>query len=101
MSSRRANVECTHADILEEMSNNPEEFLDMVLRVDIILTMDDYFKERNISRQEIGEILELSPEWVQELMELNIDMFSTEELKEFLAKAGVPFTSLLDQVRFS
>ena len=46
-----SHVDFTYADILEEMSNNPEEFLDLVLRVDIILTMDDYFRERNISRR--------------------------------------------------
>jgi predicted XRE-type DNA-binding protein len=94
-------MDCTYADILQEMSTNPEEFLDLVLRVDIILTMEDFFRERNISRPEIGQILDLSPAWVNELMELNIDLFSTDELKDLCDKAGIPFTSLLDQVRFS
>ena len=94
-------MEITDADILEAISTDPAEFADMVLRVDIMLTLADSFQERNISHAQISEILEISLPWVNELLELNIDMFSTEELKEFCAKAGVRFESLLDQVRFS
>jgi len=66
-----------------------------------MLTLADSFQERNISHAQISEILEISVPWVNELLELNIDMFSMEELKEFCAKAGVRFESLLDQVRIN
>jgi predicted XRE-type DNA-binding protein len=92
-------MEFTYADILEAISTDPAEFADMVRRVDIMLTLADSFQERNISHAQISEILEISLPWVNELLELNIDMFSTEELMEFCAKAGVRFESLLDQVR--
>jgi predicted XRE-type DNA-binding protein len=94
-------MEITDADILEAISTDPAEFADMVRRVDIMLTLADSFQERNLSHAQISEILEISLPWVNELLELNIDMFSTEELQEFCAKAGVRFESLLDQVRFS
>ena len=94
-------MEITDADILEAISTDPAEFADMVLRVDIMLTLADSFQERNLSHAQISEILEISLPWVNELLELNIDMFSTEELQEFCAKAGVRFESLLEQVRFS
>ena len=94
-------MEITDADILEAISTDPAEFADMVVRVDIMLTLADSFQERNLSHAQISEILEISLPWVNELLELNIDMFSTEELQEFCAKAGVRFESLLDQVRFS
>jgi predicted XRE-type DNA-binding protein len=94
-------MEITDADILEAISTDPEEFADMVRRVDIMLTLADSFQERNISHAQISEILEISVPWVNELLELNIDMFSMEELKEFCAKAGVRFESLLDQVRIN
>ena len=92
-------MEITDADILEAISTDPAEFADMVRRVDIMLTLADSFQERNLSHAQISEILEISLPWVNELLELNIDMFCTEELKEFCAKAGVRFESLLDQVR--
>jgi predicted XRE-type DNA-binding protein len=94
-------MEFTDADILEAISTDPAEFADMVRRVDIMLTLADCFQERNISHAQISEILEISLPWVNELLELNIDMFTTEELQEFCAKAGVRFESLLDQVRFN
>ena len=94
-------MEFTDADILEAISTDPAEFADMVRRVDIMLTLADSFQERNISHAQISEILEISLPWVNELLELNIDMFTTEELQEFCAKAGVRFESLLDQVRFN
>jgi predicted XRE-type DNA-binding protein len=94
-------MEITDADILEAISTDPVEFADMVLRVDIMLTLADSFQERDLSHAQISEILEISAPWVNELLELNIDMFSTEELQEFCAKAGVRFESLLEQVRFS
>jgi predicted XRE-type DNA-binding protein len=94
-------MEFTDADILEAISTDPAEFADMVLRVDIMLTLADSFQERNISHAQISEILEISLPWVNELLELNIDMFCTEELKDFCAKAGVRFESLLDQVQFN
>jgi len=94
-------MEITDADILEAISTDPAEFADMVVRVDIMLTLADSFQERNLSHAQISEILEISLPWVNELLELNIDMFSTEELQEFCAKAGVRFESLLDQVQFS
>ena len=94
-------MEFTDADILEAISTDPAEFADMVVRVDIMLTLADSFQERNLSHAQISEILEISLPWVNELLELNIDMFSTEELQEFCAKAGVRFESLLDQVLFN
>jgi predicted XRE-type DNA-binding protein len=94
-------MEFTDADILEAISTDPAEFADMVVRVDIMLTLADSFQERNLSRPQISEILGISQPWVHELLELNVDMFSTDELKEFCAKAGVRFESLLDQVRFN
>ncbi len=94
-------MEITDADILEAISTDPVEFADMVRRVDIMLTLADSFQERNISHAQISEMLEISVPWVHELLELNIDMFTTEELQEFCAKAGVRFESLLDQVHFS
>jgi predicted XRE-type DNA-binding protein len=94
-------MEITDADILEAISTDPAEFADMVLRVDIMLTLAESFQERNLSHAQISEILEISLPWVNELLELNVDMFSTEELQDFCAKAGVRFESLLDQVRFS
>ena len=84
-------MEITDADILEAISTDPAEFADMVRRVDIMLTLADSFQERNLSHAQISEILEISLPWVNELLELNIDMFSTEELKEFCGKAGVRF----------
>jgi predicted XRE-type DNA-binding protein len=94
-------MEITDADILEAISTDPAEFADMVVRVDMMLTLADSFQEKNLSHAQISEILEISLPWVNELLELNIDMFSTEELQEFCAKAGVRFESLLDQVRFN
>lgn len=94
-------VELTDADILEAISTDPEEFADMVRRVDIMLTLADHFQERHVPQEQMAEVLGISVPWVKELLELNIDMFSTDELQDFCARAGVRFESLLDQVRFS
>ena len=93
--------EITEADILEAISTDPAEFVDMVMRVDIMLTLADHFKDRNISNEQASEILGISVPWVKELYDLNIDLFSTDELKDYCDKAKVKFESLLEQVRFS
>ena len=93
--------EITEADILEAISTDPAEFADMVMRVDIMLTLADHFKERNLSDEKVSEILGISVPWVNELYGLNIDMFSTDELKDYCDKASIKFESLLEQVRFS
>jgi predicted XRE-type DNA-binding protein len=101
MSNDHDDSEITEADILEAISTDPAEFADMVMRVDIMLTLADHFKERKIPDEKVSEILGISVPWVNELFELNIDLFSTEELKDYCDKASVKFESLLEQVRFS
>src|ERR1700753_4123294 len=91
-----SGAEITEADILEAMSTDPAEFIDMVMRVDIMLTLADHFTENNISNEEASGILGISVAWFKELINLNIDMFSTDELKDYCDKAKVKFESLLE-----
>ncbi|MBS0418736.1 MAG: hypothetical protein JSR66_13565 [Proteobacteria bacterium] len=66
-----------------------EEVADMYLRADLAVTLEEYFTELNLPDEEIGRLLDLTPNWVRDLMEGKAEKFSAEDLLVFCSKVGI------------
>jgi len=89
--------------LLENVETCPftaEELADMYLRADLAVTLEEYFTELNLRDEEIGRLLDLTPNWVRDLMENRAEKFSKEDLLVFCSKVGI-IVEPMEQIQWS
>ena len=80
-----------YSNIFEAITENAAEAADLEFRADLMLVLRDFFREREASQKQIGQMLGIPQPRVSELLTGKVDKFSSDKLIGFLAKVGIRF----------
>lgn len=83
-------------NIFESIVDDPTEAADLAFRADVLSTLLDIFRDRKWSQADVARALEIPQPRVSELMRGKVDLFSSDRLIGYLAKAGFRFRPAFD-----